>query len=95
MEIRARAQLAARAQERTYQPASFTLVRGHCNPDLVERPLLRVPVISAAEAEGVSWLMVKGPMALSGKVVAMVVGEVDSVASQVVSLVGVILIEVS
>ena len=25
------------SQERTYQPAS--LVRGHCNPDLVERPL--------------------------------------------------------
>ena len=39
--------------------------------------------------------MVTGPMALSGKVVAMVVGEVDSVASQVVYLVGVILIEVS
>ena len=42
--------------------------------------------------------MVTGPMELSGKVVAMVVGdvgEVDSVASQVVSLVGVILIEVS
>ena len=52
MEIRARAQLAARAQVRTYQPTS--LVRGHCNLDLVERPLLRVPVISAAEAEGVS-----------------------------------------
>ena len=29
--------------------------------------------------------MVTGPMALSGEVVAMVVGEVDSVASQVVS----------
>ena len=52
MEIRERAQLAVRAQERTYQPTS--LVRGHCNPDLVERPLLRVPVISAAEAEVVS-----------------------------------------
>ena len=31
--------------------------------------------------------MVPGPMALSGKVVATVVAEVDSVASQVVSLV--------
>ena len=40
-------------------------------------------------------MMVTGPMALSGKVVAMAVGEVDSVASQVVSLVGVTLIEVS